>query len=156
MDKGLIMEPCDDPRIYCYPDDADCAGLYGYEDSQDPHCAHSRTGYVILAFNCPELWKSRLQTEIALSTMEAEYVSLSTACKDFFPIIDLVKALSEAVEMSVDFTANLHGKIFEDNVGALTLGRLEPGRMTPHSKHYAIKYHWFRARVLTRPTALLL
>jgi hypothetical protein len=146
LDKGLIMEPCADPRIDCYPD-ADFAGLYGYEDSQDPHCARSRTGYVILAFNCPVLWKSRLQTEIALSTMEAEYVSLSTACKDFFPIIDLVKALSAAVGLSVEFTANLHGKIFEDNVGALTLGRLEPGRMTPRSKHYAIKYHWFRSRV---------
>ena len=58
-----------------------------------------------------------------------------------------MKALSAAVGLSVEFTANLHGKIFEDNVGALTLGKLEPGRMTPRSKHYAIKYHWFRSRV---------
>jgi hypothetical protein len=86
LDKGLIMQPCHEPRIDCYPD-ADFAGLYGYEDSQDPHCARSRTGYIILAFNCPVLWRSKLQTEIAFSTMEAEYVSLSTACKDFFPVI---------------------------------------------------------------------
>ncbi len=35
----------------------------------------------------------------------------------------------------------------EDNIGALTLGRLEPRGMTPRSKHYAIKYHWFREKV---------
>jgi hypothetical protein len=145
-DKGLIMTPLADARIDCYPD-ADFAGLYGHEHVQDPHCARSRTGYVILAFGCPVLWRSRLQTEIALSTMEAEYVALSTACKDFFPVIDIVKELSSAVGLSSDFVANLHGKIFEDNVGALTLGNLEPRRMTPRSKHYAIKYHWFRERV---------
>jgi hypothetical protein len=140
------MKPSDEPRIDCYPD-ADFAGLYGHEDSQDPHCARSRTGYIILAFNCPVLWRSKLQTEIALSTMEAEYVSLSTACKDFFPVIDLVKTLSKAVGLSDELVANLHGKIFEDNVGALTLAKLEPARMTPRSKHYCLKYHWFRTRV---------
>eukprot|EP00804_Cyclotella_cryptica_P016318 CCRYP_009889-RC/>CCRYP_009889-RC protein AED:0.21 eAED:0.80 QI:0/0/0/1/0/0/3/0/571 len=107
MDKGLIMTPSPDPCIDCYPN-ADFAGLYGHEDARDPHCACSRTGYVILAFGCPVLWHSRLQTEIALSTM----------CK-----------------------------VHEDNVGALTLGHLEPRRMTPRSKHYAIKYHWFRDKV---------
>ena len=28
-------------------------------------------------------------------------------------------------------------------MGALTLANMEPGRMTPRSKFYAIKYHWF-------------
>ena len=37
----------------------------------------------------------------------------------------------------------MHIKIHEDNVGTLILGKLEPRRMTPWSKHYAIKYHWF-------------
>ena len=34
--------------------------------------------------------------------------------------------------------------VWEDNAGTLTLVTLEPGWMTPRSKHYAIKYHWFR------------
>jgi hypothetical protein len=34
-----------------------------------------------------------------------------------------------------------------DNIGALTLACLEPCCMTPRSKHYAIKYHWFCSRV---------
>ena len=144
MKRGLILTPTDSPHIDCYPD-ADFAGLYGHEDSQDPHCARSRTGYIITAFGCPILWKSKMQTEIALSTMEAEYVALSTACKDLFPIVAMVKELASAVGIQVEDVAKMHIKIHEDNVGALTLAKLEePGRMTPRSKHYAIKYHWFR------------
>jgi hypothetical protein len=61
--------------------------------------------------------------------------------------IDLVKTPSSVVGLSDELVANLHGKIFEDNVGALTLAKLEPARMTPRSKHYCLKYHWFRTRV---------
>jgi len=146
MDKGLIMSPSTQPRVDCYPD-ADFAGLYGHEDSLDPHCARSRTGYVILAFGCPVLWRSRLQTEMALSTMEVEYVALSMACKDLLPLVAVIRELSTAVGLDASFTSNIQCKIHEDNVGALTLARLEPRRMTPRSKHYAIKYHWFREKV---------
>jgi hypothetical protein len=146
MNRGLIMTPSEEPKVDCYPD-ADFAGLYGHENAQDPHCARSRTGYVILAFGCPVLWRSKLQTEIALSTMEAEYVAISTSCRDLFPVVDMIKELSRTVGLSDDFVSKIHVKIHEDNVGALTLGKLEPRRMTPRSKHYAIKYHWFREKV---------
>ena len=154
MDKGLILSPSDEAQIDCCPN-ADFAGLYGHKDSQDPHCVCSRTCFVILAFGCPVLWKSRLQTEIALSTMEAEYVALSTACKDLFPIVDMVQSLSSAVGLSCESVAQLHIKIHEDNVGALTLAGLEPRRMTPRSKHCAIKYHWFWEHVSTRRIQLV-
>eukprot|EP00956_Cyclotella_meneghiniana_P019897 scaffold34567_cov66-Cyclotella_meneghiniana.AAC.3 len=102
---------------------------------------------IILAFGCPVLWRSKLQTEIVLSTMEAEYVGLSTACKDLLPIMALVHELRRSVCLSDEFDANLHCKIHEDNVGALTFANLEPRCMTPRSKHYSIKYHWFREHV---------
>eukprot|EP00804_Cyclotella_cryptica_P011602 CCRYP_020927-RA/>CCRYP_020927-RA protein AED:0.29 eAED:0.29 QI:0/0/0/0.66/0.5/0.66/3/0/467 len=146
IDKGLVMSLSPHPRVDCYPD-ADFAGLYGHADSRDPHCACSRTGYVILAFGCPVLWRSHLQTEIALSTMGAEYVALSTACKDLLPLVAIIRELSAAVGLDDSFTSNIHCKIHEDNVGALTLARLEPCCMTPRTKHYAIKYHWFREKV---------
>jgi hypothetical protein len=60
--------------------DADFVGLWNRDDVQDPHCVCSRTGYIINFADCPVLWKSGLQTEIALSTMEAEYVNFSTSC----------------------------------------------------------------------------
>ena len=143
------MSPSNTPCIDCYPN-ADFAGLYGHEDVQDPHCVRSRTGFVILAFGCPVLWKSSLQTEIALSTMEAEYISISTACRDLLPVINIVKQLSASVGFDTDFISKIHVRIHEDNVGALTLGKMEPRRMTPRSKHYAIKYHWFREHVANK------
>jgi hypothetical protein len=153
-DKGLIMRPSRHIHVDCYPD-ADFAGLYNQEDAQDPHCVRSRTGYVICVANCPVIWKSKLQTEIALSTMEAEYVALSTSCKDLFPLLDLIRELASACGLPVKKNTNLHVKVHEDNVGALTLGRLEPRRMTPRSKHYAIKYHWFREQIGPRNIELL-
>jgi hypothetical protein len=37
--------------------------------------------------------------------------------------------------------------VHEDNTGAITLTKMEPGRMMPRSKHYGIKYHWFRTKL---------
>jgi hypothetical protein len=49
----------------------------------------------------------------------------------------------------------MHRKVHEDNVGALALRKLEPRRMTPCSKHYAIKYHWFREHISPRNIQLV-
>ena len=150
LDKGLILTPSDSLKIDCYPD-ADFAGLWNRDEKHDPHCVRSRTGYVINLSNCPVLWKSKLQTEIALSTMEAEYVALSASCKDLFPLIDITKEICSnfgpQFNLHLRDITNMHIKIHEDNAGALTLGKLEPRRMTPRSKHYAIKYHWFREQI---------
>ena len=37
-------------------------------------------------------------------------------------------------------------KVWEDNEGALKLANSPIERFTPHSKHFAIKYHWFREK----------
>ena len=96
-----------------------------------------------MSFGCPVVWHSDLQMEIAVSTMEAEYVEFSTACKDLIPVVTVILELSKAIGLGDDFITNLHIKIHDDNVGAVTLAKLEPGRMMPCSKYYAIKYHWF-------------
>jgi len=67
--------------LFCYVD-ADFAGLWKVENESDPVCVKSRTGYVLLLGGCPLTWASGLQTEIALSTVEAEYIALSTAMRD--------------------------------------------------------------------------
>ena len=144
--KGLRLRPSSELKIDCYPD-ADFAGLWSHEDANDPVCVKSRTGFVITVADCPVLWQSKLQTEIALSTMEAEYVALSSSCKELFPIIDLVKELGTATNLPLPKNADMHISIHEDNSDTIVLAKLEPPRMTPRSKHYATKYHWFRERV---------
>jgi hypothetical protein len=83
------------------------------------------TGYVIYLANCPALWKSKLQMEIALSTMEAKYVALSSSCRDLFPSINITKELSSTFDLQLQVNSNMHIKIHKDNVGALALGTLE-------------------------------
>jgi hypothetical protein len=56
-----------------------------------------------------------------MSTMEEEYVALSTACKDLLPLVAVIRELSADVGLDDSFTSNIHCKIHEDNVGALTL-----------------------------------
>ncbi len=75
--------------------------------------------------------------------MEAEYIALSKSFRDLFPLIDITKELCEIFKIDLRKEFDMHIKIHKDNVGTLILGKLEPRRMTPRSKHYAIKYHWF-------------
>ncbi len=61
--------------------------------------------------------------------MEAEYVALSTSCRDLFPLIDVMKEICDNFDIgkcTFNDAAKLHVKIHEDNVGALALGKLEP------------------------------
>ena len=72
-----------------------------------------------------------------LSTMEAEHVALSSAMKELIPFQELFRGVASSIGLETSkttFRTNVH----EDNEGALTLAKLEPGRHTPRSKHYAI------------------
>ncbi len=154
IEKGIMFDPHCDLNLDCYPD-ADFAGLWNHENANDPHCVRSRTGFVITFAACPIIWASKLQTEIALSTMEAEYIALSTACRDLFPLIDRLSEITSVLNLPFTPGSNMHVRIHEDNAGALTLGKLEPRRMTPRSKHYAVKYHWFREHLGPRNIELV-
>jgi hypothetical protein len=93
-DKGLILHPfhSTDFAIGCYVN-ADFAGMWGYEDTDDPACVKSRTGFVIFIMDCPVVWTSKLQTDIATSTMESEYNSLSIAMRDVIPLQNLAQEI---------------------------------------------------------------
>ena len=67
------------------------------------------------------MWASKLQTQIALSTTEAEYIALSTSLRDIIPLMELVKELQAH---GFDYTATqpiVHCKVFEDNSGAVEI-----------------------------------
>ena len=146
-DKGLILDPTGNPLdIDCYVD-ADFAGLWDPETQADPHCVRSRSGWVILIGGCPVIWKSKLISEICLSTMESEYISLSKSCRDLLPLQRLVKELGDALHIASPGKTTIKCTIWEDNQAALKLATLELPYMTNRSKHIAIKYHWFRSHV---------
>ena len=140
------MKPSAELSIDCYVD-SDFAGLWSYEDDQDPTCVRSRNGFLIMIGNCPAIWPSKLQTEITLSTMDAEYIILSTVLKYLIPFQRLVKAVWNAVGLDDNTASTIRTTVWEYNQGCAILANLEPPRMTPRSKHYALKYHWFRTQL---------
>ena len=91
--------------------------------------------------------------------MEAKYVALSASFKDLFPIINVTQEICSTFGshfgLTLQNTTDMHVKMHEDNAGDLLLGKLEPRQMTPCSKHYAIKYHWFREHIGPRHIELV-
>ena len=148
----MIIRPTADIGIDAYPD-ADFAGLYGYEDNNDPVCLRSRTGYVITVSGCPIYWSSKLQTETATSTMEAEIIALGSCCCELLPIIALLDEIGVAVGIKKpndDDPRSSTVTIHEDNSGALILATTPPPQFTPRSKYYAIKTIWFREKIIEK------
>ena len=150
-DRGMIIKPIRDPdmlNIDAFPD-ADFAGMYGHEKPTDPACAKSRSGFVIVFAGVPILWHSRLQSETALSTMEAEINALAACMRELIPIIDMVKELANAVGLQAG-DVNMNVSVHEDNSGALVLAETLPPQFTPRSKYYATKTIWFREEIHKR------
>jgi hypothetical protein len=147
-DKGIIMDPKNATSLHidAYPD-ADFAGLYGYESTTDPVCVRSRTGYIIAVSNCPVVVYSSLQTETALSTMQAEIYAMAQCCKALFPLIEMVKELSGAAGLPLGGPPQMKITLHEDNSGALILAKTIPPEFTPRSKFYALKTIWFREQI---------
>ena len=89
-------------------------------------------------------WQSKLQTEIALSTAEAEYIALSQALRETLPMSNLMR------EMDVIFPLYLPCpkfvlKVREDNQSCIAM--TNNPKFTPRTKYIAIKYHHFRKHV---------
>ncbi|EJK76134.1 hypothetical protein THAOC_02122 [Thalassiosira oceanica] len=144
-DIGLRFKP--DPtkgfENYC---DADFSGNWNRDYADiDPSTAKSRSGWIIYYAGCPITWASKLQTQVALSTTEAEYIALSQSLRDVIPIMELIKELKERNFPVLSTTPTVHCKTFEDNSGALELGILP--KMRPRTKHINICYHHFREHV---------
>ena len=89
---------------------------------------------------------SKLQTELALSTLHSEYVALSHSVRALLPLKSLIK---EVIDNLGIYSDNLKfvsiSTVYEYNNGAIVVATSP--RMTPSSKHIAVKYCWFRQHV---------
>ena len=82
-------------------------------------------------------------TAICLSTLEAEYQALSLSMKQLIAFKLLIEDLIQMFELS-DLDTGISCTVWEDNQGCLTLAQLLYPQLTPRSKSFAIRYHWFR------------
>lgn len=143
-DKGMIVRPTGDLSIDCYVD-ADFAGLHGRDPDYAPTSAKSRTGYIITLGGCPILWKSQLQTEISLSTLESEYSALSASMRTLLPLRSMLSEVVVALKLPPQLKSTIRCRVFEDNNGALLLATKQ--RITNRTKYFLVKWHFFWSHV---------
>ena len=90
-----------------------------------------------------------MQTTIALSTTEAEYVALSTALRDVIYLMQLTRELQDnGITIPMNGQPKVTCRAFEDNAGALELATQH--KLRPRTKHIAVQYHHFRHYVTTK------
>ena len=122
---------------------ASFAGNWDKQDALtgDRDTARSRHGYIILYYGCPLIWKSQLQTEIALSSTESEYTGLSYALREAIPRMTLLEELKEHGFPVEKTKASVQCKVFEDNGGAIEIATNH--KWWPRTKHLNCRLHHF-------------
>ena len=98
------------------------------------------TGNIIRFANFPIVWVSKVQTEIALSTTEAEYISLSKSMRNLIPLRHIMLEVSSIFWIKCD-SCNSYTTTFEYNNGEIQLTK-EP-KQRPQTKHLSIKWNNF-------------
>jgi hypothetical protein len=83
--KPLIMKPNKQLSLDAYCN-SDFDGVWHQEFAHLRDSCLSRTGFIIVLAGVPIHWSSKLQTEIVLSSTEAEYIALSKCCRTLLPM----------------------------------------------------------------------
>jgi hypothetical protein len=126
---GLVFragEGVNVPAVYC---DASYAS--------DPNSRRSTTGFAILLNGAVVAWGSKLQTGVALSATEAEYVAVGYACK----VVVYVRRLLG--DLGIDVRAPT--VVFEDNQAVISIASAEA--LSKRLRHVDIQYHYIHEKV---------
>ena len=118
--KVMTMKPNGTASFEVYAD-ADYCGGFHQGHTEDVNMAKSRSVYHILYNGCLLFWSSKLQTEVALSTTEAEYICLSQSLRTVICIMRLFKEVERKMPNFKAQTPVVKCTAFEDNAGALEL-----------------------------------
>ncbi|KAG8501650.1 hypothetical protein CXB51_004779 [Gossypium anomalum] len=111
-------------------------GVIGYVDADfagDLDRRRSLTGYVFTIGGCAISWKATLQTTVALSTTEAEYMAITEACKEAIWLKGLFSELNEDLQIST---------VFCDSQSAIFLTKDQ--MFHERTKHIDVRYHFVR------------
>ena len=143
MDEGTIVRPATDLTLTCYYD-ADFVGLFRHDPDSAPSPAKSRCAFIISFSGCPLVWKSQLQSTIALSTAKSEYYSLSIAIRTLLPIRRLILEVVQHVNLPEHMHLESHqfrATVREDNTSALNLATNQ--HITSRTRHCHVRWHHF-------------
>jgi hypothetical protein len=125
--QGLIH----DPYALCGYADADYLG--------DPTVkSRSMSGYLFQLNGGPVSWKSKLQTVVALSSAESEYMALCAGVQHAV----FLRAILSDMELSQSPTL-----IWQDNQSCIALA--QNSLTNSRTKHIDVKFHFIREKILS-------
>ena len=130
---GISYNPDTETGSECYVD-ADFAGGWQQADSIDAENVMSQTGMVIMYANCPIYWRSSIQTEITLSTTEAEYIALSSALREVLPLMTMMEEINKIIPFLIQkskFVCQVH----EDNQSCIKTATGTKFPLKPNKSH---------------------
>jgi hypothetical protein len=122
--------------------DASFAGNYGVEPAENLVSVKSRTEIIIFLAVCPLIWKSRIQSSIALSTFHSEYTGLSHSMRILIPLRGLLLETVKKLGLPAAMTLTIYCRVHEDNASALLL-LANSQHLNNHNKYLVVKLHHF-------------
>ena len=111
--------------------------LQGYVDADmagDRDNRRSTTGYVFTVGGTAVSWVSKIQSVVALSTTEAEYVAATEASKEMIWLQRFMDELGKKHDM---------GTLYSDSQSAIHLAK--NSAFHSRTKHIQLKYHFIRS-----------
>jgi hypothetical protein len=123
--------------LYRFATDSEFPGLVAHCDSDwagDGESRKSTSGFVVKYNGAPVSWSSSLQSVVACSSCEAEYVAASECGREVSYLRELTSFVNNAQPGPT--------QIFGDNQGALSL--IENPAAHKRTKHIEVRYHWIR------------
>jgi hypothetical protein len=144
-DLGLKFKPDPKKGFECYCDTNFFGNWNKAFAAVDPSTAKTQSGWIIFYAGCPVSWASKNQSQVALSTTEAEYIAMSQSLCDVIPVMNMLEEIRKRDFQVICTKPHVHCKVFEDNSGALELARLP--KLRPRTKHINVCYHHFHEHV---------
>lgn len=131
--KGTI----DSKLVFSRNNDTNLIGYCDADFASDIDDRKSTTGYVFVLNGGAISWNSRKQPTVALSTAEAEYMSLTAAAREAIWLRQLNNELIDTESIPV--------QIYCDSKSALCLASND--MYHPKTKHIDVKFHFIREKI---------
>jgi hypothetical protein len=95
---------------------ASFSGNYEFEPAENLVIVKSRTGIIVFLAGCPLIWKSQLQSSIALSTFHSECAALSHIMMIPIPHRGMLQATVDKLGLPLAVTSTIYCRVHDDNV----------------------------------------